>query len=258
MGSGTPVVLLHSSMSSKLQWYGLMQMMKKDHLMIAIDLYGEGETPWPEKTEGFGLTDEVKLVESLLADIILPDEPVYLVGHSYGGAVALRYAHEYKDRGRIRGMALFEPVSFHLLPESEEALARVRKTQEICRVHLEQGNRYAAAEYFVDRWSGAGTFSGFPESFRETLLKSVDKLHLSRPALMNEPITLEDCKDLILPVLIMVGKETTFEGKRVAELLNGHLSNSTFKWIDGGHMAPIHQALEVNTIIADFIRQNPC
>jgi pimeloyl-ACP methyl ester carboxylesterase len=256
MGKGTPVALLHSSMSSKLQWYGLMHLLKSEYLVIALDMYGEGDSPWPEKTENFGLSDEVQFVESILDDIIPHDEPVFLVGHSYGGAVALRYAYENYDRGRIRGLALFEPVCFSLLPESEEALARVRHTQEIVQGFLDKGEKEAAARHFVDRWSSKGTFDGFPDVFREALLKGVDKLQLSRPALMRDTMTLEDCRHMHFPVMLMAGRQSRLEAHRVADLLKDNLPECEMRWFKGGHMAPVHEAREVNAVIVDFFRRH--
>ena len=45
--------------------------------------------------------------------------PVHLVGHSYGGAVALRVARERP--GQIASMILYEPVALHVLKTAGEA-----------------------------------------------------------------------------------------------------------------------------------------
>ena len=95
MGQGVPVVLLHSAMSSKLQWYFLMRSLRKDFLTAAIDFYGSGQTPLPDKKiETFCLNDEIALMDSLLQDVIPPDVPFHVVGHSYGASVGLRLCSE--------------------------------------------------------------------------------------------------------------------------------------------------------------------
>jgi pimeloyl-ACP methyl ester carboxylesterase len=63
-GSGPPVVLLHSSMSSKSQWRKLVKALRDSHRLISIDLYGYGDTAWPRSREAFRLDDEVSLVEN--------------------------------------------------------------------------------------------------------------------------------------------------------------------------------------------------
>lgn len=260
-GKGTPIVLLHSSMSSKLQWYALMESLYRDFLVIAVDLYGYGDSPFPNKKENFCFNDEIALVESLLADIIPPDEPFHLVGHSYGGAVGLRFCYKEIEQAqptpRILSLALFEPVAFHLLPENEEARSQVFQQKEIIDSFMVNKQYSAAAEYFIDFWSGAGTFSGFPEIIRQTFLKSIQKLPLDFQALRGEPLSLEDYSRIKQPVCLMVGRQSALMAQRISVLLAEKLSDCRLKWINGGHMAPVYQAKEVNAIIETFIRGVP-
>jgi len=253
MGNGSPVVLLHSAMSSKLQWYQLMRSMSSDYLVIAVDFYGCGESPFPENTESFSLSDEITLVESLLEDIIPPGEPFHLVGHSYGGATALRFC--YKAEKRIRSLTLYEPVAYHLLPETEEALTVIRRNQEVVNNHMQDGNYAAAAEFFIDYWNSAGTFSSYPKEVRDLLTESAKKLPLSFQALMDEPLSLEDYSKLNVPVCLIAGRQSPIASRRVSELLVNHLKDCRVYWVNAGHMAPVLQAEMVNPIIETFIRQ---
>ncbi|MDQ1350244.1 MAG: hypothetical protein QG657_545 [Acidobacteriota bacterium] len=257
-GKGTPIVLLHSSMSSKLQWYQLMESISNNYLCIAVDLYGYGDSPFPDKKENFRFNDEIVLVESLLADIIPPDEPFHLVGHSYGGAVGLRLCYKEIEQTlpgpRILSLALFEPVAFHLLPENEEARCKVLQQKEMIDSFMAKKQYSAAAEYFIDFWSGPGTFSGFPEIIRQTFLKSILKLPLDFRALVGEPLSLEDYSKIKQPVCLMVGRQSPQMAQRVSVLLAEKLTTCRLEWIEGGHMAPVYQAQEVNPVIETFIR----
>jgi pimeloyl-ACP methyl ester carboxylesterase len=256
-GKGSPVVLLHSSLSSKLQWYSLMESMSSDYLVIAVDLYGCGDSPFPDNKETFGLSDEVTLVESLLADIIPADGPIHLVGHSYGGAAALRFCYKEeveKRTQRIRSLALFEPVAFHLLPETEEALAQVYQMVTVINSFVEREEYASAAEHFVDYWNKPGTFKSYPEVFRKTFSKGAKKLPLDFQALLGEPLSLEDYSKIKRPVCLMTGRQSPLQSRRVSELLADTLTNCQLKSINGDHMAPIYQAEDVNPIIRDFIK----
>lgn len=257
-GKGTPIVLLHSSMSTKLQWFGLMESLHHDYLMIAVDFYGYGDSPFPDKKENFCFNDEIALVESLLADIIPPDEPFHLVGHSYGGAVGLRFCYKEIEQARpiprILSMALFEPVAFHLLPKNEELREQILQQQEIIKSFMEKKQFGAAAEYFIDFWSGPGTFSSFPEIIRQTFRKSIQKLPLDFRALLGEALTLEDYSKIKQPVCLLVGRQSPLLGQRVSVLLAEKLTNCRLNWINGGHMSPVYQAEAVNAKIETFIR----
>jgi pimeloyl-ACP methyl ester carboxylesterase len=253
MGQGTPVVLLHSSMSSKLQWYQLMRRLSKDHLTIALDFYGFGESPFPNNPDTFSLSDEITLVESLLEGVIPGDEPFHIVGHSYGGAVGLRFC--YKDEERVRSLTLFEPVAFHLLSKTSEELAEVIQQQEIINNYINQGDDAGAAGYFIDFYNETGTFAGYPKEMRDILCRYVKKLPLGFRALVNEPLSLEDYSKLKVPVCLMAGRQSPLNSRCVSELLDRHLTDCQFHWVNGNHMAPLLQPEVVNPIIETFIRR---
>lgn len=252
-GKGTPVLLLHSALSSKIQWFQLMESMSRDYLMVAVDLSGYGGAPFPANQETFSLSHEVAWVESVLAGVVSPGESIHLVGHSYGGAVGLRFC--YKNPERIRSLTLFEPVAFHLLPETEEALTRVRRMIEVADGYIKQEKYDAAAEYFVDYWSAPGTFSSYPGVIRRTFCAGIKKLHLDFRALVGEPLSLEDYGKIERPVCLIAGKQSPIDSRRVSELLAEHLPDCRLNWITGNHMAPLFRSDQVNPIIGAFIRR---
>ncbi|UCH92332.1 MAG: alpha/beta hydrolase [Candidatus Aminicenantes bacterium] len=261
MGQGTPVVLLHSSMSSKLQWYRLMQTMSRDHLMIAVDFYGCGGSPFPSNPETFSLGHEIALVESLLEGLIPGGKPFHIVGHSYGGAVGLRFT--YKARERILSLTLFEPVAFHLLRGTdEEVLAKVIQLQETVNNYIKQNNYAAAAEYFIDYYNETGTFASYPKEMQDLLCVSAKKLPLGFQALVEEALSLEDYRNISIPVCLVTGGQSPINSRRPAELLADYLPNCRCHVVNGGHMVPLTQPELVNPIIESFIRrhsvQGPC
>ena len=86
-GSGAPVVMLHSSMSSKEQWSRLSTGLNGDFHTIAIDLYGYGDGDYPQNPSSFSLADEALRIDTIITELI-GTEHFHLVGHSYGGATA--------------------------------------------------------------------------------------------------------------------------------------------------------------------------
>lgn len=87
-----------------------MDEISPDHRVLAVDSYGSGRSPdWHSELE-ISLRDEVDFIEPVLA---LAGAPVALVGHSYGGAVALLAA--LADPGRVRALAIYEPTLFALV-----------------------------------------------------------------------------------------------------------------------------------------------
>ena len=90
-GQGQPVLLLHSSASNCGQWNGLVRSLRDRFHLLAPDLRGYGGTDaWPGQG-AMSLSDEADCVFAVMDSV---SGPVHLVGHSYGGAVALRVALE--------------------------------------------------------------------------------------------------------------------------------------------------------------------
>ena len=86
---GPVVILVHSTVSGARQWRRLMDDLKDRFHVRAVNLFGYGKTPpWPvAKTQS--LDDQARLVEAVLPANV---DEVYLVGHSFGGSVAMKTA----------------------------------------------------------------------------------------------------------------------------------------------------------------------
>jgi pimeloyl-ACP methyl ester carboxylesterase len=161
-GSGDAVICLHSNASSSSQWRGLSDLISTRYRVIAVDGYGAGKSPpWPTD-RSLRLADEVELLAPVLA---LAGERFHVVGHSYGGAVALKLATLHPKR--VRSLALYEPTLFHLVagrdPPSSPAQGIWHAATDAALAH-ERSDAAAAAQRFIDFWMGAGSWATMPVS----------------------------------------------------------------------------------------------
>ena len=246
-GEGPPVVLLHCSLSSKNQWRALSGMLAGDYRVIAVDLYGYGETRMPERGEKFTLLDEVKLVHSLLDRILLPGEPIHLVGHSYGGAVALAFCHSFP--GRVRTLAIFEPVAFHLLDRGDPGLESVHAMMQELAALLTAGLHHEAARTFLEYWSGPGSFANYPQRLQNEFALRTEKLPLDFRALTRTQLKLNDYSKLQLPVTVIAGRSSRQAALTIARKLSQTLADCTLYWVDTGHMGPLTHPDLINPVI---------
>jgi pimeloyl-ACP methyl ester carboxylesterase len=250
-GQGQPVILLHSSLSSRRQWRKLQQQLRDRYRLLGLDLLGYGETPMPEDPEGFAFAREVDLVERLLARV---EGPVHLAGHSYGGAVALKTALRRPER--IASVYAHEPVLFALL-RSEGCLAEWNEIANVslgAAQHVENGRTDLAAEGFINYWSGPGAWQSLPEDRKRAFESTIPKVTLDFAAISGDSDRLIEYSKLTMPVLLTAGDRGAQTGRRTAELLAGSLAHGALQIIEGaGHMAPVTDAERINAIISGHL-----
>lgn len=252
-GSGPAVVCLHSNASSSGQWRGLMERLAPKFRVLAVDSYGAGKTPAWAGERLLTLRDEVELIAPVIARA---GERFALVGHSYGGAVALMAALAHP--GRVRALALYEPTLFSLVdaasPPPNDADG-IRETVVRSLAALEAGDRAAAARVFIDFWMGEGAWARTPEPRKAPIADAVVAMRHWAHALMSEPTRLDAFRSLRAPVLLMTGERSPASSLAVARLLRDALPRVEVLELEGlGHMAPVTHAEEVNAPIARFLQ----
>lgn len=250
---GSGVVLLHCTGGSVRQWSDLVEQLSPQHTTLAVDLYGHGESdPWPGERP-LSLEDEAAAV--LSAAEVLP-APVHLVGHSYGGAVALKLATLYPQR--VKSLTLIEPVAFHLL--RGRSAEDQRLFLEIGRIALTVSRATGTGHYqqglktFVDYWNGAGAWDALPKARRAQLLRQVGVVALNFWATLTEPLRAEALAAVACPTLVLSGEASPPVTRRIAELVAHAIPGARFDRVEGaGHMLPLTHPVTVNTAIAQLI-----
>lgn len=236
-GRGEPVLLLHSSGASSRQWARLREPWIGRYRTLGLDLWGYGGTPLPADTERFTLARELDLVLALLGRV---DQPVHVVGHSYGGAVALRLALDAPDL--VRSVCVHEPVLFHLLRDQDcsHEWDEIRAISQSVLNHVHNDKLELAAMLFVDYWNGAGAWRTLSIPQQQRMATFAKKAPLDFSALFLESTTLSRFQQLAGKTLITVGESTRAPAAKVAELLGSVLGPEALKVLPNcGHMAPI-------------------
>jgi pimeloyl-ACP methyl ester carboxylesterase len=110
-GEGAPVLLLHGFGASTYTWRHVIPELAQTHRVIAVDLKGFGQSDKPFD-ERYSVFDQAELIAQLIEDKDLRDLTV--VGHSFGGGVALSLALEANERlgGRIARLVLLDSIAF--------------------------------------------------------------------------------------------------------------------------------------------------
>lgn len=222
--------------------------------VLAPDSYGAGKSPaWPSDAR-IGLRDEAALLEPVF---LRAGEPMTLVGHSYGGAVALVAATLQPQR--VRALVLYEPTLFALIEASSSQTseaAGIRQAVKDAAGALEAGDRSAAAGHFIDYWMGLGAWQHTPEARRGPIEAAIVNVRGWADALMGEPTSLATIASLRMPVLLMTGRDSPASSRAVARVLAQALPHAERIDFEGlGHMGPITHPGVVNAAIESFLRR---
>jgi pyruvate dehydrogenase E2 component (dihydrolipoamide acetyltransferase) len=113
-GPGTPLLMMHGFTADSQSWAPLERTLPPDLPLVRIDLPGHGRSP-RRRIAGFADLSRM-LVEAV--DTLLPDgEPLHVLGHSLGGALAIALA-DVRPR-RVTSLTLIAPAG--LGPEIDAA-----------------------------------------------------------------------------------------------------------------------------------------
>ena len=268
VGQGQPLLFLHSSLSSHRQWLPLVNELKSQFQCILVDLQGYGAagsrwqpSPASLQPQQYCMAEESKPLLVELAALNLTS-PITLIGHSFGGALALHLAQSQQIA--VKQLILFEPVVFHLLkPENYQPQQTQRNEAEtlLSEIHqlaakLPTLSEHAAAECFIDYWQSHGFFAELPRKMQSTLAQQVKKVPFDFAALISEPCTLLDYQYLQQPILLMTGQSSRRSATFLAEQLASHMPNCQLRRVSSGHMGPVTHADVINPIIVEYLSQS--
>lgn len=253
-GSTGPLVLcLHSSGLSGLQWRRLSEKVTDQHRVWAPDFLGYGQSPPSPNGVDFRYNEDLEQVLALLDQC---GEPVLLLGHSYGGFIALKAALARPNV--VTALCLYEPVmwgglaSYRGVPiedvvrRFDPALILLDKTQAGSENYLHR---------FIDYWNGPGAWAAMSPAQRSPIIAGAQKIAAEVFEVVTDSTPHTAYQKLRQPIHILHGTVSPAEVLAMKDILQEVLPHLTTACIPGGHMNPIKNPLPVNAHFQLFLKK---
>jgi len=247
------VVALHGSASSSKQWQSLVAYLEDRFTVITPDLPGYGTN----KETGVlpGLAGDATSVISEMERI---GEPVHLVGHSYGGAIALKIALMRPDL--LASLTVYEPVMFSLLMGAN--VRHMNLFGEIAGVANSIQNSILSdcpetgMKDFFEFWNGTDTWGSLPNAVRDHLTSQAEPVNRNFVRASEDKTRVQDLSVINVPTMIMTGLESPAVTQQLAGMVARAIPGAKLAMLPGlGHMAPMEAADWVNPRILHHVNE---
>lgn len=251
-GEGPAVLFLPGSYSTTAAWRPVQRLLSPGYRLVTCSLCGYGGTTDTRSRHDFGIVHEVQVVQALARHV---GQPVHLVGHSFGGTVAL--AAVVSRTLNIASLTLFEANPLHMIKQHgngalhEETL---RMSQDF-EADVGADKRDACARV-IDFWGGFGVFTGMPEPVkdycRETAAVNVLDWHTD----FSFAVDAAACARLNIPVLLVRGAGANPAMIAITDTLRKNLPKARSWVVDGaGHFLITTHAAKCAELLSSFLAE---
>lgn len=223
--ANAPIVSLHSSASSSGQWKQLASDIESRFAVHAFDLPGYGRDPLKSDLSQNGAAVCANPVIQKIEEL---GNAVHLVGHSYGGGVAIKVALMRPDL--VKSLTIYEPAAFHFLKTGDAVSQRLfQQIQFVSGMITAEAASDSAAlgmKRFLNFWNGDGFWKSLPTPAKQRFAGMITSVMADFANGFAETWKLQDLSELHMPSLVMTGLESPEVTQRVAIAVANALPNS--------------------------------
>jgi pimeloyl-ACP methyl ester carboxylesterase len=240
-GEGEPLVLVHGGLTTISEMQGWVQPLAQTRQVIAVEMQGHGRTADTERPMTFATMGDD--IAALLDYLKMPTAD--LVGHSFGGASAIRAAIQHPDHVRRLVVISSPHARSAWYPETQEGMSQVGASLADDMMQTPTGQ-------FSKHWPEPQRFPQFLDKLGKMMSEHYDWS--------------AEIAKLPMPVLLVFADNDSVAQKRIAEFfallgggvrepgwLNTQLSKSRLAVVPGYSHYNFTASPEVPQIIGKFL-----
>jgi pimeloyl-ACP methyl ester carboxylesterase len=245
-GEGPPLLMFHSTLSEGRHLRSLAASLAADFTVYRVDRRGSGESAAaaPDPAAPIDVAVHIEDVAALVAHE--GSDSAVVVGHSYGGCIALEMAARRPEL--VRSVVAYEPPYVPVAPPETREL-----TEDVGRRMLADaasGDLAAAALTFMRGVSGDAAVEALSPAARARIGRAGTGAVADATLLGMDPAELSA---ISCPTLILTGRDVVGRYAAIADALAMRIPGALRDTIDGDHMAPITRPDAVHAAIAAFV-----
>jgi pimeloyl-ACP methyl ester carboxylesterase len=249
-GVGPAIVLVPGSCSTGGAWRPIISSLKSRFRCVTTSLLGYGGTVERRTASDPSISHEAEALESVVRKA---GGPVHLVGHSFGGLVALVVA--LRKQVELSSLVILEAPAVELLrAEGEDRHYRAfRDMTEAYFTDFASGNVSAIAA-MIDFYGGPGTFASWPPRVRAYAEQTTPVNIVDWASAFGFPLSAASLAAIRMPVIVARGGASHPAIQRANAILGECIDQSALVTIDGAaHFMIATHAMEVAHLIAQHV-----
>lgn len=248
-GQGDPVVLVHGLNASTYSFRYIIPELAQRFRVVALDLKGFGHSERPTKSD-YSLSTQADVVAGAMTQLGI--ERAMVVGHSMGGAVAMRLALRHPRR--VKRLVLVDSASDREFRRGLGVASFLRPVMYVATPFTVQSRRYRRLALRAQVHDPALVTPEFVEAhFRPSRMKghrrALGALMVDRRR--DEPLRPEE---IGAPTLILWGEHDRFLPPEAGEELAGRIPNARLELVpSAGHLPLEEQPDYCNRALLAFL-----
>ncbi|MDC0713852.1 alpha/beta hydrolase [Stigmatella sp. ncwal1] len=245
MKEDSVIVLLHGSANGSYSWGRVRNALTSaGKTVFAPDMlgYGPSRPPGP----AYGIEEEVAHLKQVLEGQGIGR--FHLVTHSLGSMFGLHLRRALGER--VTRLTLIDPVVVSVLREQGEE-AGYAEMESQYQAFMGEAEPASAARFFVEHWSGRGTWNAMGDRARAVIVSLVPKLRLEMQVTRADPTGLAFFAEAPPPAEILIGEKTLVAPQATARQLARVFHAAPVVVPGAAHMIPLtHPEAVVGAVLS--------